>query len=196
MDSVQGPSTRTSGFQRTSCPLAQWLSDLRAHEHPRGWGLSHTDRWAHPQVRLGGAGELASAARSQVLLVLLVRRPQFENPCCSQRLSLFKLSPCQNPLMTLKSSAVVALSWVKPRSFVICYDLWKRETSRAFQNRETADLSFFFQLASALDLPLLRINQANSPDLLSVSQYYSGELVSYVRKVRSASKLYSFFLAK
>lgn len=48
----------------------------------------------------------------------------------------------------------------------------------------TADLSFFFQLASALDLPLLRINQANSPDLLSVSQYYSGELVSYVRKVR------------
>lgn len=42
------------------------------------------------------------------------------------------------------------------------------------------------QLASALDLPLLRINQANSPDLLSVSQYYSGELVSYVRKVRSA----------
>uniref|UniRef100_A0A8D1PH70 WASH complex subunit 5 n=1 Tax=Sus scrofa TaxID=9823 RepID=A0A8D1PH70_PIG len=39
------------------------------------------------------------------------------------------------------------------------------------------------ELASALDLPLLRINQANSPDLLSVSQYYSGELVSYVRKV-------------
>nr|XP_060628743.1 WASH complex subunit 5 [Anolis sagrei ordinatus] len=39
------------------------------------------------------------------------------------------------------------------------------------------------ELASALDMPLLRINQANSPDLLSVSQYYSGELVSYVRKV-------------
>lgn len=40
------------------------------------------------------------------------------------------------------------------------------------------------QLASALDLPLLRINQANSADLLSVSQFYSGELVAYVRKVR------------
>lgn len=39
------------------------------------------------------------------------------------------------------------------------------------------------QLASALDLPLLRINQANSDDLLSVSQFYSGELVAYVRKV-------------
>uniref|UniRef100_A0A8C4QPA4 WASH complex subunit 5 n=1 Tax=Eptatretus burgeri TaxID=7764 RepID=A0A8C4QPA4_EPTBU len=41
----------------------------------------------------------------------------------------------------------------------------------------------FLKLASALDLPLLRINQANSPDLVSVSQYYSGELVAYVRKV-------------
>ncbi|XP_071964498.1 WASH complex subunit 5-like [Antedon mediterranea] len=41
----------------------------------------------------------------------------------------------------------------------------------------------FLKLASALDLPLLRINQAQSPDLVSVSQYYSGELVSYVRKV-------------
>lgn len=39
------------------------------------------------------------------------------------------------------------------------------------------------QLASALDLPLMRINQANSPDLGSVSQYYSSELVAYVRKV-------------
>lgn len=41
----------------------------------------------------------------------------------------------------------------------------------------------FLKMASALDLPLLRINQANSQDLLSVSQYYSGELVAYVRKV-------------
>ena len=41
----------------------------------------------------------------------------------------------------------------------------------------------FLKLASALDLPLLRINQANSPDLVGVSKYYSSELVSYVRKV-------------
>ncbi|KAI0224187.1 hypothetical protein LSAT2_024791 [Lamellibrachia satsuma] len=41
----------------------------------------------------------------------------------------------------------------------------------------------FLKLASALDLPLLRINQASSPDLVSVSQYYSTELVTYVRKV-------------
>ena len=41
----------------------------------------------------------------------------------------------------------------------------------------------FLKLASALDLPLVRINQANSPDLISVSQFYSSELVAYVRKV-------------
>lgn len=34
-----------------------------------------------------------------------------------------------------------------------------------------------------MDLPLVRISQANSQDLVSVSQYYSGELVAYVRKV-------------
>lgn len=42
-------------------------------------------------------------------------------------------------------------------------------------------------MASAMDLPLVRIGQANSPDLVSVSQYYSGELVAYVRKVNLAN---------
>lgn len=41
----------------------------------------------------------------------------------------------------------------------------------------------FLKLASALDAPLVRINQANSPDLESVSQHYSSELVLYIRKV-------------
>ena len=43
-------------------------------------------------------------------------------------------------------------------------------------------------MASAMDLPLVRIGQANSPDLVSVSQYYSGELVAYVRKVNGNTK--------
>ena len=41
----------------------------------------------------------------------------------------------------------------------------------------------FLKLVSILDSPLVRINQANSPDLHSVSQYYSSELVAYVRRV-------------
>ncbi|XP_027453376.1 WASH complex subunit 5 isoform X1 [Zalophus californianus] len=58
-----------------------------------------------------------------------------------------------------------------------------QESIRVNPSMVTKLRATFLKLASALDLPLLRINQANSPDLLSVSQYYSGELVSYVRKV-------------
>lgn len=41
----------------------------------------------------------------------------------------------------------------------------------------------FLKLASALEIPLLRINQAHSEDLISVSQYYSNELEIYIRMV-------------
>lgn len=41
----------------------------------------------------------------------------------------------------------------------------------------------FLKLASALEIPLLRINQSHSEDFISVSQYYSSELEIYVRKV-------------
>ncbi|MBN3315330.1 WASC5 protein, partial [Atractosteus spatula] len=58
-----------------------------------------------------------------------------------------------------------------------------QESIRVNPSMVTKLRATFLKLASALDLPLLRINQANSPDLLSVSQFYSGELVSYVRKV-------------
>lgn len=43
--------------------------------------------------------------------------------------------------------------------------------------------AIFLKLASALEIPLLRINQARSEDLVSVSQYFSSELEIYVRKV-------------
>ena len=52
-----------------------------------------------------------------------------------------------------------------------------------------------WQLASALDLPLLRINQAGSQDLVSVSQYYSSELVTYVRKVLQVTFLLSSWMS-
>ena len=41
----------------------------------------------------------------------------------------------------------------------------------------------FLKLASILDVPLVRITQANSPDTVSVAAYYSGELMQYVRRV-------------
>lgn len=34
-----------------------------------------------------------------------------------------------------------------------------------------------------MEVPLIRINQCNSENLMLVSQYYSNELVEYIRKV-------------
>lgn len=41
----------------------------------------------------------------------------------------------------------------------------------------------FLKLASILDVPLVRIAQLGSPDAASVAAYYSGELVTFVRRV-------------
>jgi WASH complex subunit strumpellin len=41
----------------------------------------------------------------------------------------------------------------------------------------------FLKLASVLELPLLRIMEAGSDDAESVSQYYSSQLVDYIRQV-------------
>ena len=41
----------------------------------------------------------------------------------------------------------------------------------------------FLKLKSILEMPLLRISQIESPDIYSVSEYYSSQLVSYVRSV-------------
>ncbi|CAH0381661.1 unnamed protein product [Bemisia tabaci] len=43
--------------------------------------------------------------------------------------------------------------------------------------------AIFLKLSTALETVVLRINQAGSDDLISVSQYYSQELVSYMRRV-------------
>jgi WASH complex subunit strumpellin len=41
----------------------------------------------------------------------------------------------------------------------------------------------FLKQVGAILVPLMRINQAQSEDLVSVSAFYSGQLVSYVRSV-------------
>ncbi|KAF2071648.1 hypothetical protein CYY_007041 [Polysphondylium violaceum] len=54
----------------------------------------------------------------------------------------------------------------------------------------------FLKLVSILDLPLVRISQCASPDLISVSEYYSGELVGYVRKVLEIVPKQMFLILK
>ncbi|XP_028591994.2 WASH complex subunit 5 [Podarcis muralis] len=82
-------------------------------------------------------------------------------------------------LITMQIVGDLSYAWQLIDSFTSIM----QESIRASPSMVTKLRATFLKLASALDMPLLRINQANSPDLLSVSQYYSGELVSYVRKV-------------
>ncbi|XP_037658369.1 WASH complex subunit 5 isoform X2 [Choloepus didactylus] len=82
-------------------------------------------------------------------------------------------------LITMQIVGDLSFAWQLIDSFTSIM----QESIRVNPSMVTKLRATFLKLVSALDLPLLRINQANSPDLLSVSQYYSGELVSYVRKV-------------
>uniref|UniRef100_A0A8C6H8P3 WASH complex subunit 5 n=1 Tax=Mus spicilegus TaxID=10103 RepID=A0A8C6H8P3_MUSSI len=89
--------------------------------------------------------------------------------------------------VTIKEEVLITVQIVGDLSFawhlIDSFTSIMQESIRVNPSMVTKLRATFLKLASALDLPLLRINQANSPDLLSVSQYYSGELVSYVRKV-------------
>ncbi|GIY78616.1 WASH complex subunit 5, partial [Caerostris extrusa] len=91
-------------------------------------------------------------------------------------------------LITLEMVADLSYAWEIIDSYTTFMQQGiKKDPTLAIKLRATFFLFIFFicniLFKIPLDLPLLRINQAASPDLLSVSQYYSGELVSYVRKV-------------
>eukprot|EP01137_Pigoraptor_chileana_P023452 Opistho-2@89740 len=82
-------------------------------------------------------------------------------------------------LVTMQIVGDLSYAWQTVDDFTpYMQDSIKSDPSIVIKLRAT-----FLKMATALDLPLVRINQANSPDLHSVSQYYSGELVTYVRKV-------------
>lgn len=99
-----------------------------------------------------------------------------------------------NPSMVTKLRATFLKVSTVGSSATVHFCLSERKLVRDISHLYNAivRLVCFDQLASALDLPLLRINQANSADLLSVSQFYSGELVAYVRKVRQHTLTLSF----
>ncbi|KAK2144442.1 hypothetical protein LSH36_756g00059 [Paralvinella palmiformis] len=82
-------------------------------------------------------------------------------------------------LITIQIVADLCYAW----NIIDSYTVYMQQGIKKDPSLVTKLRATFLKLASALDLPLLRINQANSPDLISVSQYYSGELVNYVRKV-------------
>lgn len=85
----------------------------------------------------------------------------------------------EDDLVNLQIIGDLSYAWnIIDKYTTIMQESIKRQPNLVIKLRAT-----FLKLASALEIPLLRINQARSDDLPSVSQYYSAELVSYVRKV-------------
>ncbi|XP_076032316.1 WASH complex subunit strump [Oratosquilla oratoria] len=85
----------------------------------------------------------------------------------------------EDDLVTLALISDISYAWILIDEYTeIMQTAIKKDPSNVAKLRAA-----FLKLSSGLELPLLRINQARSPDLMSVSAYYSGELVTYVRKV-------------
>ncbi|XP_061378405.1 WASH complex subunit 5 [Danaus plexippus] len=88
---------------------------------------------------------------------------------------------------SLKEDSLVTLETVADFSYAWCtIDLYTVHMQDSIKENPavTSRLrALFLKLASAMEIPLLRINQAQSDDLVSVSQYYSSELIKYIQKV-------------
>jgi WASH complex subunit strumpellin len=54
----------------------------------------------------------------------------------------------------------------------------------------------FLKLTSMLEVPLVRVSEAKSPDTLSVAEYYSGELVDFLRNVMEVIPIIIFAILK
>lgn len=88
---------------------------------------------------------------------------------------------------SLKEDSLVTLETVADVSYAWCtIDLYTKYMQNSIKENPSVTSrlrSLFLKLASAMEIPLLRINQAHSDDLVSVSQYYSNELIKYIQKV-------------
>lgn len=86
----------------------------------------------------------------------------------------------ESVLVTQQIIADLSYAW---QIIDVCFTSFMQEGIKKDPSLVAKLRATFLKLASALDLPLLRINQAGSSDLVKVSQFYSSELVLYVRKV-------------
>lgn len=82
-------------------------------------------------------------------------------------------------LMVLESLSDLSYAWQLLADYVpMLHDRIRRDPGAVVLLRAT-----FLKAASILDVPLVRITAAESPDAVSVAAYYSGELVDLVRLV-------------
>ncbi len=87
----------------------------------------------------------------------------------------------------IKEDALLQMLLISDMSYALhLIDNFTAELQTLIKNKPSLVIKLratFLKLAYALDIPVMRITQVNSPDFMSVTQYYSNELVAYVRKV-------------
>ncbi|XP_055382308.1 WASH complex subunit homolog 5 isoform X2 [Condylostylus longicornis] len=91
-------------------------------------------------------------------------------------------------LINLKEDVLIDIQLISDLSYAWCiidkaYTYIMQESIKKSPNIVIKLRATFLKLATALEIPLLRINQAKSEDLVSVSRYYSNDLANYLRKV-------------
>ncbi|KAG6444856.1 hypothetical protein O3G_MSEX003553 [Manduca sexta] len=88
---------------------------------------------------------------------------------------------------SLKEDSLVNLETIADVSYAWCiidsYTQYMQDSIKDNPAVTSRLRALFLKLASAMEIPLLRINQSHSDDLVSVSQYYSNELIKYIQKV-------------
>ncbi len=101
-------------------------------------------------------------------------------------------------ISNIRADALVQMQIISDFSYALeLIDNFTNEMQSLIKNQPSLVIKLratFLKLAFALDLPLLRITQANSSDFTSVTQYYSSEMVAYVRKVLQIIPLSMFNL--
>lgn len=87
----------------------------------------------------------------------------------------------------IKDDALVQMLIISDMSYALhLIENFTQEMQKLIKNKPSLVIKLratFLKLAFALDIPVFRITQVNSSDFMSVTQYYSSELVAYVRKV-------------
>jgi WASH complex subunit strumpellin len=82
-------------------------------------------------------------------------------------------------LINIAQISDFSFAWIAIQDYLtVMQDFLKADSKAVLLLRAT-----FLKLASILNFPLVRLFEAESPDISSVTNYYSGELVKFVRNV-------------
>lgn len=164
------------------------LSKIEKNEGLKSWFLE-----INKEITLLDSNNLNVTGRKMVLLIQALEEvEEFHNLHENMQVKQYLTETCQylyqmmntinireDMLINLQLIGDLSYAWNIIDDFTdIMQESIKNQPNLVIKLRAT-----FLKLSSALEIPLLRINQSKSEDLISVSQYYSNELVNYVRKV-------------